>query len=76
VSVQQSSSGGGTGDEVYVLSIMAGVAMVAGAAIFVVRKKKQQLDDLNVKTPTRDRMMTAAGALQLLATPKENINVL
>ncbi|KAF1316254.1 hypothetical protein FI667_g15517, partial [Globisporangium splendens] len=76
VSVQQGSSGSGSGAGVYVASILGCVAMVAGSAIFVVRKKKQQLDDLNAKTPTRDRVMTAAGALQLLTTPKENINIL
>ncbi|KAF1316292.1 hypothetical protein FI667_g15520, partial [Globisporangium splendens] len=60
---------------VYLLSIAGGVAMVAGAAIFAVRKKKQQLDDLNVKTPRDDRA-TSMGALSILVTPNHEITVL
>lgn len=60
---------------VYVAAVMGAAAMVAGAAIFVVRKKKKELDNANVKTP-RDRATTAAGAMMLLNTPKDNITIL
>uniref|UniRef100_K3X9K9 Thaumatin-like protein n=1 Tax=Globisporangium ultimum (strain ATCC 200006 / CBS 805.95 / DAOM BR144) TaxID=431595 RepID=K3X9K9_GLOUD len=71
----KSAAQSSTGPEVYLLSIVGGVAMVAGAAIFVVRKKKQQLDDLNAKTP-RDDCATSMGTLSILVTPNHNITVL
>ncbi|KAG6622929.1 uncharacterized protein IUM83_09197 [Phytophthora cinnamomi] len=60
---------GGNSTPYVVLTIGAAVGMVAAAAIFVVRKKKAMLDELESKTP---RSTTAQGPLAHFRTPRDN----
>ncbi|TYZ60166.1 hypothetical protein PybrP1_006497, partial [[Pythium] brassicae (nom. inval.)] len=65
----RSSAESGTSSEVYILSILGGAGCVAVAAIVVVRKKKNELDELNMKTP-RGRATTSGAAMSILITPE------
>ncbi|KAG7376304.1 hypothetical protein PHYPSEUDO_013779 [Phytophthora pseudosyringae] len=72
--VSNKSGDEGTNGTPYIVLTVGGfVGMVAAAAIFVVRKKKAALDELESKTP----MSTAAhGALANFRTPRDNVSVL
>ncbi|KAE8988230.1 hypothetical protein PR003_g22725 [Phytophthora rubi] len=64
---------GGNSTPYVVLSVGGFVGMVAAAAIFVVRKKKAMLDELESKTP---HSTTAQGPLANFRTPRDNVSVL
>lgn len=58
------------------IGAIAAVACVAGAAIYTIRKKKAELEEMDQKTP--DPRMTMAGNPQrsIMRTPKDMIDVL
>ncbi|GLD98339.1 hypothetical protein PINS_up007036 [Pythium insidiosum] len=57
-----------------VVGIIGAVAVVAGAAIYTVRKKQAELDEMEQKTPVE--MLSTVGGQSMMQTPREMINVL
>lgn len=69
----KSSTESSTGPEVYILLSVGGAAMVAGAAIFVLRRKKMAIDALEEKTP---RPTTTVASHSFILSTQRDASVL
>lgn len=58
------------------LSVLGAAGVVAAAAIVAIRKKKEQLDSLDMKTPTTAANAHAHGNSIVMNTPRDQFCVL